>query len=491
MASRIPLSQDAIVPDSRPSSPEPEVGDGEMDIDHSGDPLPPSPPLSDGADVNSSRPYDDELTEALSNSDVDMDDWESRLQQISGEVINPSIVRKAKRFAAAATNGRRDSIGHSSRSSAKPPSATYEKGKAKERDRRDSTVSSGKKRAGSILQSDRRTPDESGESSGVEVTSARSKPLRPRPRSRSASGTPLEDKGEGTSRLRPKPTANGRGKPPIRPARQTRSVTAEQFEESMPPPIAAVKVKEEPFVPLSTAANGLDADDIIAQMRARTMARLGEVGEPPPVEANPLENGMIADNDSDDDDLADPSLLLKAATVRPVRPVEAKPPPPVYPKVKLPTDRSKYSLASMAKARKAESSRGWNGVARAAEPGMEEAETSYADTTRDMEGDTTGMQRDTSTDSELPDISTASASASAGPSHKRTGSDGALKRVAGALGAQDNALKAVQAAKQDVKMLDAEQEAKERLENRRFWQSDFDMCIEVRRLHLPGRDAAD
>ena len=487
------VAQSSTVPDSRPSSPEPEeVGEDELSIDHSRDPIPPSPPRENGdAGPSTTRGgSDDDLNSAGTNSDIDMDDWEARMQAVTGlEMDIPVKVNRSKRLSkgsAGSTSSRRSSI------RAEPAVSSRDKGKGRERDRRGSAASnaSSRKRGNSIIQSSRRTPEDSGESSGVEVTSARSKP-RYKLRSRSPSRTPLEDRAEGTSKGVIKAAPIGKGKAPGRPTstRRTRSTTAEEnAEEDLPPIQTHIQAVKAEFVPLSTATEGFDADDIIAQLRAQTMARLGQV----PTTAKPdvgLDSGTAQivtamDEDSDDDDLADPSLLLKASTIRTAKPAETETkkastqglPAKVEPKkahIRLPGDKSKYSLASMAKARLAESSRGWSGIGSAADIG-EEQETSMLD------GDQYSGQYDSDGSSDLPDVSHASTKGT----RERRASDGAMKRVAGALGAQDDALKAVQTAREDLAELDRKKQKEEAAERRRFWEADFDMLIEVSSVHL-------
>ena len=492
---RLPTSQDAVVPDSRPSSPETEVGGDDLDIDHSGDPLPPSPPKDDDDDDGLDDGMELELNSAASHSDIELEDWESRMQRVTGIELDIPIKPKKSRLSrgsASDTSSRRSSL----RQEPQPKVATrstLDKGKGREQKKRESSAStSSRKRAGSLMQSERKTPEDSGESSGVEVTSARSKPKNSKRRSRSPSGTPLEDKAEGTSQRRPKPVRIGRGRPPTRVSsgRHTRSATNEQFEEELPPPLAHVEAVKQEFVPLSTGTDSLDADDIIAQLRAKTMARLGQI----PAASKPdmqlggdtVPGGVPMDEDSDDDDLADPSLLLKAAAIRPAKPIETESRrssrqslPVVKPEsrqsskaqVRLPSDRSKYSLASMAKARQAESDRGWSGIGGATNMDGDEDPSLQTDATLN------GQERSSSEDSDLPDISLAKSSSA---SRHRRPSDGAMKRVAGALGTQDQALKAVQSAKVDLAELDRKKQEEEALERRRFWEADFEMTIEVR-----------
>lgn len=507
--STIPNSQDAFVPDSRPSSPEPEVGDDEMQIDHSRDPTPPSPPSEAGesAQMPTAEGSGQSLSSGGSISDLEPDDWDTRMQMVSSLDIEPSIARKVKKLTSHAKASSRHSRARKGPdlNASTSISAGLDKGKGKQREKRDSSASGSRKRTASILQRESRTPDESGESSsGVEVTSARAKPLHLKPRSRSLSGTPLEDRGEGPSKASPKiitSRTTRQSKSQARPARQTRSSNANQSTDVPLRPAPNGPAIGETFVPMSTGTEALDADDIIARLRAKTMARLGQVSVAPAIAAAAPETSADSQaaidgamDDDSDDDLADPSVLLKRATTRtapPVQPVsivkEPERKPFSRPKVRLPADRSKYSLASLARARKAETSRGWRGVS-----GVEtdDSMAEEANSTMDANGEAS-YARDTNSDaSDLPEIPTSKGATS----RARSGSDGALKRVAGALGPQDEALKVVVSAKEDVKSLNAQRTAEDQLESRRFWDSSSDMLIQAsvifkgfhqQRLRLP------
>ena len=288
-----------------------------------------------------------------------------------------------------------------------------------------------------------------------------------------------------------------------------------------------LETQEEPvrevFVPLSTSTTGpkMSATEIVAAMRARTMAKLGLQ---PEESENSLDAPMLLEQaamaarglngatrqhaDDDDDELDDPSLLIKssreykpptkasAPAVSPARrssrnrvssstkpsDIESAPPSSSTSRFVRAVDKSKFSLGNLHRSKAAEEERGWYGIDEAAR-----AEDISIAEAREPESDYDHPPMEDDSDASLPDLaySTANGSSSAGPSGGepkelvRRSADGAFKRLADALGKEhEDAFEAVKIANSDLEHEDKQSKERAFKEERRFWKTNHPMLIE-------------
>jgi hypothetical protein len=249
--------------------------------------------------------------------------------------------------------------------------------------------------------------------------------------------------------------------------------------------------KAEPFVAMSTSLGGtkLTASEILEQMRQKQMKDMGiETASKPSTSKAPatgieydedLDGPMLigkksgSDSDEDEDEeLEDASVLFAKGKER------AKPKP--LPVVKLPTDSSKYALDKLYKKKQREEQRGWYGV--------ESAEASFAKHTSD--GDLDDLLESTSKridsddddeedDEELPEFEKSTSASK--EKRQRRPSDGAMKRVAGALSGNQDALDAVKIANDALDKAEPEMAAETAAEKRSLWNAKHKRRIQVSR----------
>lgn len=246
--------------------------------------------------------------------------------------------------------------------------------------------------------------------------------------------------------------------------------------------------KPEVFVPMSTNLGGakLKASEILERMRTQQMKHMGiEAAETSTSKSaatgiehdeeldGPILLGKKSSSDSEeeeDEELEDASVLFAKGKERP------KPKPPL-PVIKPPTDTSKYALDKLHKKKQKEESRGWYGV--------ESAEASFAKHTSNGDLDDlpemSSRKREESDeeeeDEELPDFDRCPSSSK--EKRQRRPSDGAMKRVAGALSGNQDALDAVKIANDALDKPEPEVAAESAAEKRSLWDAKHQMRIQV------------
>ena len=307
-------------------------------------------------------------------------------------------------------------------------------------------------------------------------------------------------------------THESRTRTRIKKATQGSDVTFRAQSREKTAKVERKQIKET-YVALSTSTTGpkMSAAEIIAAMRARTMDKLGMR---PEEDQKPLDAPMlIGKNDTvdkdapkpeedDDGELDDPSLLIVQS--KEYKPNHSKNPIPAPgyltrgsrrdgiksdqtcenekrlasdSKIAGKTvDRSRFSLYNLHRKKAAEENRGWFGIAGAART---------EDNSLIQDGDE-DAGKESDSDASLPDLDfSATRGSSTGAADKcgvtkrpRRTSDGALRRVAGALAlGHEDVLEAVKFANEDLEQRDKESRQKEGDEERKFWVSDSKMLI--------------
>lgn len=257
-------------------------------------------------------------------------------------------------------------------------------------------------------------------------------------------------------------------------------------EDEEPKSKKAVKEEKKPeaFVSMSTNLGGekLKASEILERMRANQMKSMGMEAVKPST-SKPAATGLEHDEELDgpmllgkksgsesdedeDEELEDASVLFAKGKER------AK--PKALPIIKPPTDTSKYALDKLHKKKQRDEQRGWYGV--------ESAEASFAKHTGEGDLDDIPVRKwpdsdDEDEDEELPDLEK---STSAGKEKRqRRPSDGAMKRVAGALSGNQDALDAVKIANDTFDKAEPKVAAETAAENRSLWNTKH-----KRRIHV-------
>lgn len=247
----------------------------------------------------------------------------------------------------------------------------------------------------------------------------------------------------------------------------------------------------------------LSAAEIIAQLRARTMAELGitEEDDEDHLKAAAKDktegstskdaNTRVPREDSSDEELADADALIQSAlnyqpkpqaAEKVASPVEEL---PTFILPDLPKDRSKFGLDSLIRKKAAAERRGWFGVDAAMGTGINEERDSSDEgeggnvSKHGRRGDHEG---DDDSDGSLPDVSRSSAKKANGEETKGESkrlSPSAMEKVAGVLKSESSAFEAIRLAQETI-----ETEARLRgheaaLEHRRFWYPWDSLKIEV------------
>lgn len=320
------------------------------------------------------------------------------------------------------------------------------------------------------------------------------------------------------------PAKKDKGKSPEKQAaaknRATRASDRDQDEimrnKIGTPSLSPPRAQPEPFVPLTTATEGiaLSAMELIARMRANNKGGSDSEEEKEAAQKSGEESDTslqlygnlnllkkstaMEQEDSDDDDLVDTKVLLNQAKNAPRRPEKKASPAAVeraastvpVKKVKLPMDKASQSLNKLFKTRQAEEARGWFGIDEASRDVAENSTRNGSTSPATDDGQANGgneSDSDGSDSSSLPDgLPTSTqkpASSASKPKKARRYSNGQLKRVVTQLTKSkedEGVVEAIKAAHDELEEAQLRAKRRREQERRRFWKkTDSELKIEV------------